>query len=79
MARSSAIKARLIAQGSAQIHGIDYFDTYSPVVRYDSLRLILRIASIRGYFVEQMDFDTAYLNDSIAEDIYMRPPPGFDI
>ena len=72
-------KARLVAQGFAQVHGIDYFDTYSPVVRYDSLRLILRIASLQNYVVEQMDFDTAYLNSSISEHIYMRPPPGFDI
>ena len=52
-------KARLVAQGFSQIQGIDFDETYAPVVRYDSLRLLLRIASLKGYVVHQMDFDAA--------------------
>ena len=70
-------KARLVAQGFSQIHGIDFEETYAPVVRYDSLRLLLRFATLRGYHVHQMDFDTAYLNSLLEEDIYMRGPPGY--
>ena len=70
-------KARVVAQGFSQIHGVDFEETYAPVVRYDSLRLLLRFATLRGYHVHQMDFDTAYLNSPLGEDIYMRGPPGY--
>ena len=72
-------KARLVAQGFSQIQGIDFEDTYAPVVRYDSLRILLRVAAARKLDVHQMDFDTAYLNSSLTEEIYAKHPPGVNI
>lgn len=70
-------KARLVARGFTQIHGVNYDDTYSPVARYDSLRLIFRIAAMRGWIAQQMDIDTAYLHSLLRHEVYMRPPPGY--
>lgn len=71
-------KARLVAQGFSQIQGIDFEDTYAPVVRYDSLRLLIRLAILFGWDLQQVDFDTAYLNGLLSEIIFMKPPPGFE-
>jgi transposase InsO family protein len=70
-------KARVVAQGFSQRPGHDYFDTYSPVVRYDTLRLLMCMACTLGWEIHQIDFDTAYLNGVLKEVIYMRPPPGY--
>ena len=69
-------KARLVAQGFSQVHGVDFHETYSPVARYDSLRILLRLAASCDLEVGQMDFDTAYLNSSLSTKMYMRPPHG---
>jgi hypothetical protein len=71
-------KARLVAQGFSQVPGIDFDQTYSPVARYDSLRLIIRLATILQLNIHQMDFDTAYLNSNISEELYLKCPPGFE-
>ena len=77
--RIARYKARLVAQGFSQVHGIDFEETYAPVVRYDSLRFLLRIAAANGHTVHQMDFDTAYLNSSLEHEIYARVPAGYDV
>ncbi|KAH4606440.1 hypothetical protein HBH82_108000 [Parastagonospora nodorum] len=69
-------KARLIAQGFSQRPGVDFDDTYSPVVRYDSLRLIIAVASWRQWIMHQLDFDAAYLNGRLQHAIYAKVPPG---
>jgi transposase InsO family protein len=69
-------KARIVAQGFSQRPGVDYDDTYSPVIRYDSLRLIIFIAIFKGWLLRQIDFDAAYLNGSLQHVIYARCPPG---
>lgn len=69
-------KARLVAQGFSQRLGFDYDDTYSPVVRYDSLRILLVLAALHGWQTRQVDFDAAYLNGHLKHRIYCRPPPG---
>ena len=71
-------KARVVAQGYTQIEGVDYFDTYAPVVKYNSLRVILSIATIKDYEIKQMDVATAFLNADIKETLYMEQPPGFN-
>ncbi len=72
-------KARLVAMGNQMIHGIDYRETFSPVVRTESLRLILAAAAINDWDVHQVDFTTAFLNGKIENgiDVYMRQPQGF--
>ncbi|XRB17202.1 retrovirus-related Pol polyprotein [Pseudoscourfieldia marina] len=69
-------KARLVAQGFSQIHGVDYSETYAPVVQYQTLRTLLAIYSARGFYFGQIDVETAYLYALVQELIYMRPPKG---
>ena len=69
-------KARLVAQGFRQIHGLDYTETFSPVVRYESIRVLFAIAAQFQLKIHQMDVTTAFLNGDLAEEIYMRVPPG---
>ena len=70
-------KARLVIKGFKQRKGLDYFDTYSPVTRITSIRLVLAIAAIRNLEVHQMDVKTAFLNGNLDEEIYMEQPEGF--
>lgn len=72
-------KARLVAKGFTQRHGIDYFETSSPVVRYESIRILLAIAADKDYEISKFDVKTAFLNGDLQEDIYMEIPDGFDI
>lgn len=62
-------KARLVIKGYRQMEVLDYFDTYSPVTRITSIRLVLAIAAIRNLQVRQMDLKTAFLNGDLEEEI----------
>ena len=70
-------KARLVAQGFTQVEGIDFNETYSPVARFTSIRLVLALAAMFGFRVHQMDVDTAFLNAELQEEVYVTPPPGY--
>ncbi|KAJ9550828.1 hypothetical protein OSB04_014873 [Centaurea solstitialis] len=72
-------KARLVIQGFRQKEGIDFFDTYAPVARITTIRLLLALAAIHNLVVHQMDVKTAFLNGELNEEIYMRQPEGFVI
>src|SRR4051794_35718493 len=67
-------KAQLVAQGFSQRPGLDYFDTYSPVMRMESLRVLLVIVANLDWEADQMDVVGAYLNSELEETIYMRQP-----
>lgn len=71
-------KARLVAKGCSQRAGIDYKETFSPVVRYSSIRLLMSLAVEFDLKIEQMDAVTAFLQGDIDEVIYMRQPEQFD-
>lgn len=71
-------KARLVARGFAQRSGIDYFETFSPVARYDSIRAILAITARFKMHLVQFDVKTAFLYGNLEEEIYMKQPPGFE-
>ncbi|GJY20268.1 zinc finger, CCHC-type containing protein [Tanacetum coccineum] len=70
-------KARLVIQGFRQKEGIDFFDTYAPVARITTIRLLLALAAIHDLVIHQMDVKTAFLNGDLDEEIYMKQPEGF--
>jgi len=75
----SRYKARLCAQGFSQQADIDYGEIFSPVVRYESVRLLIAIAAKEKLKSIQFDVSTAYLNSNLKETTYMRIPDGLNI
>src|SRR5215218_3934464 len=65
-------KARLVAKGYAQIRDIDYTETYAPVVKFNSIRILLALAAHHDLDIHQMDVKAAYLNGDLEEEIYME-------
>ncbi|GJZ11594.1 retrovirus-related pol polyprotein from transposon TNT 1-94 [Tanacetum coccineum] len=70
-------KARLVAQGYNQQEGIDYDETYAPVARLESIRILLAYAFALDFKLFQMDVKSAFLNSFINEEVYVAQPPGF--
>jgi histone deacetylase 1/2 len=71
-------KSRLVAQGFTQVPGVDYFDTYAPVLRKEHLRLILSLAAEHNINLRVMDIQTAFLHSDLDCEIYTNVPPGFE-
>ena len=59
-------------KGYKQTEGLDYFDTYSPITRINSIRMVLTIAALRNLEVHQMDVKTTFLNGYLEEEIFME-------
>ena len=70
-------KSRLVARGFSQIEGLDYEETYAPVVSYPSVRFVLSLAAKRGWLIQQVDVRNAYLNGDLDCTLYMEQPKGF--
>ena len=72
-------KARLVAKGYEQIYGVDYEETYAPVAKFTSLRIVLAISAQLNFDIQQMDVDTAFLNAKLAEEVYIAVPEGITV
>ena len=72
-------KARIVARGFSQKFGQDYHNTFAPTVRPDTWRTVLAIAAMEDLEIHQIDVDSAFVNSSLKETIYMEPPQGMDI
>ena len=72
-------KAILVIKNYKQNEGFDYFDTYSPVTRISSIRMLIAITAIHNLEIHQMDVKTTFLNGDLDEEIYMEQPERFII
>jgi hypothetical protein len=72
-------KARLVEQGFLQQEGVDFDDTFSPVARMDSVRLLLALAAHEGWCVHHMDVKSTFLNSDLKEEVYVHQTSGFVI
>jgi hypothetical protein len=71
-------KARLVAKGFKQRFGYDYEETFSPVIKYATIRLVLSLAISQDWSLRQLDVQNAFLHGQLEETMFMKQPPGFE-
>ena len=72
-------KARLVVKGYNKKEGIDYEETFAPVIRLESIRMLLALTCHANFTLFQMDVKSKFLNGFIMEEVYVKQPQGFEI
>jgi hypothetical protein len=70
-------KARLVAKGFHQQFGVDYDETYSPVIKPTTVRTVLSLAISSGWCLRQIDIQNAFLHGNLSKEVFMSQPPGY--
>ncbi|RVX04494.1 Retrovirus-related Pol polyprotein from transposon RE1 [Vitis vinifera] len=73
------LKARLVVKGYSQEYGVDFSNTFAPVARHDTIRLLVALATKMGWKIHHLDVKSAFLNGVLEEDIYVEQPEGFQV
>jgi hypothetical protein len=71
-------KARLVAKGYAEVAGLDFKETFAPMARLESIRILLAYAAHHSFKLFQMDVKSTFQNGPIKEEVYVEQPPGFE-
>ena len=71
-------KARLVAPGFSQRPGLDFFENFAPTIRLSVVRAIFAPVAADDMGCDSLDITTAYLHANLEEEVYMKPPPGFE-
>jgi hypothetical protein len=73
----SRYKVRLVAKGYAQTYGINYEEPYSPITKMTTIRVIIAMATAKGWSLHQMDIKNVFFHGDLHEEVYMEQPPGY--
>ncbi|KAA3468614.1 Retrovirus-related Pol polyprotein from transposon TNT 1-94 [Gossypium australe] len=68
------LKARLVVKGFSQRYGLDYMETFAPVARLDTIRLLVALAAQKKWMIHQLDVKSAFLNGILEKEIYIDQP-----
>ncbi|KAJ8900378.1 hypothetical protein K2173_025018 [Erythroxylum novogranatense] len=72
-------KSRLVAKGYSQCPGVDFHETFSPVIKHPTIKVVLTVALSHGWSLHQMDVNNAFLQGHLDETVYMKQPPALFI